>query len=86
MNARPQFSIKDLLWLMTLIGIGVGWYLDHRAATVREEADWDALTTLDYGLQGHPQSMKEFQGQLDQLEREASELGSGEATPQPATR
>lgn len=72
MNARPRFSIKDLLWLTALIAIGVGWYVDHQAAAVRQEADSDLLMTLDIGLQGHPQSMKEFQKELDELQNEAS--------------
>lgn len=85
-SKQVRFSIKDILWLTTLIGIGAGWYLDHRAATVREEADWDALSRIDTGLQLHPQSIKEFQEKLDQLEKEAIEMRSGEATQQSAAR
>jgi hypothetical protein len=27
---RPRFSIRDLLWLTLVIGVCVGWYLEHR--------------------------------------------------------
>lgn len=71
-SQQVRFSIKDLLWLMTLIGIGVGWYLDHQASAIRREADWNALSWIDTGLQLHPQSMKEFQKELDELQNEPS--------------
>jgi hypothetical protein len=57
---------------MTLIGIGVGWYLDHRAAKVRREADWDALSRIDTRLQTHEQSMRYFQQELDELQNGSS--------------
>ena len=25
-----RFTIRDLLWLMVVVGLGVGWWLDHR--------------------------------------------------------
>jgi hypothetical protein len=27
---RPQFSLRDLIWLILLSGLAMGWYLDHR--------------------------------------------------------
>ena len=33
--ARPKFSIRDLLWLMIVLGLALGWLLDHRRS--REE-------------------------------------------------
>lgn len=70
MNARPQFSIKDVLWLTALIGIGTGWYLDHQAAAVCQQADWDAVSIIDYGLQADKHYLKEFQKKLDELKRQ----------------
>lgn len=63
-----QFSIKDILWLTTLIGICAGWCLDHRAATVREEADWDALSRIDTTMQVQTHYLKDFQQKLDELQ------------------
>ncbi len=28
--ARPKFSIRDLLWAMIVLGLALGWLLDHR--------------------------------------------------------
>ncbi len=26
---RPRFSIRDLLWLTLVVGMAVGWWVDH---------------------------------------------------------
>jgi hypothetical protein len=65
-----RFLIKDVLWLTTLIGIGVGWYLDHSAAVARQQADWDALSRLDTTFQVQKHFLKEFQRELDELDRQ----------------
>jgi hypothetical protein len=70
MNARFHFSIRDILSFTVLAGIGVSWYLDHRAATIRAEADWDALSRIDTGLQAHAHFLKEFQKELNELQQE----------------
>jgi hypothetical protein len=33
-----RFTIRDLLWLMVVVGMGVGWWLEHqqRQATIDE--------------------------------------------------
>jgi hypothetical protein len=33
-----RFTIRDLLWLMVVVGMGVGWWLD-RAETIRLRED-----------------------------------------------
>jgi hypothetical protein len=30
-----RFTIRDVLWLMVVVGLGVGWWLDNRAAESR---------------------------------------------------
>jgi hypothetical protein len=67
-----RFSIKDLLWLTGLVGIAIGWYQDHRAGTIRQDADWESLSTLDCGMQISEQFLTEFQQQLNELESEPS--------------
>jgi hypothetical protein len=32
---KPKFTLRDLLWLMVVVGLALGWWLDHRA--LREE-------------------------------------------------
>jgi len=74
-NARSEqvrFSIKDLLWLTALSGIVVGWYLDHRAAMVRRQSDWDVLSKIDTSLQLHEQALRFFQKDLDELQNGSS--------------
>jgi TatA/E family protein of Tat protein translocase len=36
---RFQFSIRDLLWLIALIAVCVGWALDHRRLTTPPDYD-----------------------------------------------
>jgi hypothetical protein len=35
--ARRKFSIRDLIWLTLLVALAVAWWLDHRAASRREQ-------------------------------------------------
>jgi len=30
-----RFSIRDVLWLTVVVGLGLGWLLDHKAAADR---------------------------------------------------
>jgi hypothetical protein len=30
-----RFTIRDLLWLMVVVGLGVGWYADRQRAGVQ---------------------------------------------------
>lgn len=34
-----RFAIRDLLWLMVVVALALGWWLDHR----RQDQRWDAL-------------------------------------------
>lgn len=36
-----RFTIRDLLWLMVVVGLGVGWCVEHSASTQRS-AQWEA--------------------------------------------
>jgi DNA-binding transcriptional MerR regulator len=27
---KPTFTLRDLLWLMVVLGLSLGWWLDHR--------------------------------------------------------
>ena len=41
-----RFTIRDLLWLMVVVGLAVGWWLDHRAVGALRAHAWllrDAL-------------------------------------------
>jgi hypothetical protein len=35
-----MFTIRDLLWLIALIAMGLGWWLDHRKNYQRWEIDF----------------------------------------------
>jgi len=53
---RLRFTIRDLLWLVALIAVGLGWWVDHRelskppvyAVTVRKEDDFVITKTGDW--------------------------------------
>jgi hypothetical protein len=34
---RLRFTIRDLLWLMVVVALAVGWWLDHRQLSVADE-------------------------------------------------
>ena len=36
-----RFTIRDLLWLMVVVGMGVGWWVDHKAAMHTRQLDWE---------------------------------------------
>jgi hypothetical protein len=36
-----RFTIRDLLWLMVVVGMGVGWCVEHSAFR-RQSARWEA--------------------------------------------
>lgn len=39
-----RFTIRDLLWLMAVVGLGVGWWIEfHRSPTRRLEHRAEAL-------------------------------------------
>jgi hypothetical protein len=70
-----RFSIKDLLWLTALLGISIGWYLNHRTAAGRQEADREALSSIDTGLQRGAHLLKELQKELDELQSKSVTSG-----------
>jgi hypothetical protein len=34
-----SFGIRDLLWAMVVVGMGIGWWAQHRHATDKAEAE-----------------------------------------------
>jgi len=43
-----RFTIRDLLWLIALVGMGLGWRLDHRQiAKQRDKAVAEQASTLE---------------------------------------
>jgi hypothetical protein len=32
-NMKLRFSVRDLLWLVVVMALAVGWWLDHRRLT-----------------------------------------------------
>src|SRR4051794_18270144 len=66
-----RFTIRDLLWLMALIAISLGWWLDHRTSTRRfavMEEDRDKFHFAAQALRTHlmqaQQASDGFQKQL----------------------
>ena len=33
-----RFTIRELLWLMVVVGLAVGWWVEHRKALLDEQA------------------------------------------------
>ena len=40
-----RFAIRDLLWLTTVIALGIGWWIDHRGRMIAERnaKKWEDL-------------------------------------------
>ena len=56
---KIQFSIRDLLLIMAIFGLAVGWWLDHRLQS--EGRRWaDVQRDMAIGM---------FERQADQLDR-----------------
>ena len=49
-----RFTIRDLLWLMVVVGMGFGWWLDHRRVGLAP----DQLQTLIDILASHGLSVE----------------------------
>ena len=42
-----RFTIRDLLWLMVVVGLAVGWIVDRRIVAVR---NWEKMNRRDTAL------------------------------------
>lgn len=80
MRAVFRFTIKDLLWLMVVVGLGFGWWLDHRDTKARYAEQiraWDQHARAGWGAYSRLQwetytSRPEYQAAL-QKQREMEE-------------
>ena len=44
---KPKFAIRDLLWLMVVLGLALGWVVDHRRLQQRiTEIQWAWLSSI----------------------------------------
>jgi len=43
-----RFTIRDLLWLMMVVGMGVGWWTEHRALLLCRQHLNYAVTEANY--------------------------------------
>jgi len=52
-----RFTIRDVLWLMVVVALALGWWLDHRKAQRRFQAirDWAGIELQDW----YPEEMFE---------------------------
>jgi len=48
---RPKFTTRDLLWLMVVVGMGVGWLLEYRRSPTRQ-LEFRAAA-LEQAIKGH---------------------------------
>ena len=81
-----RFTIRDVLWLMIVVGLAVGWWLDKRALT-RAQTQVHTLKTLVVAhiqlIEDTKRAKREHVALLeDQLESLAKELAEKN---QPAT-
>ena len=45
---RPQLSVRDLLWLVVVVGIGVAWWLDR--SSLNQQINLERLRTSGSAL------------------------------------
>jgi hypothetical protein len=41
-----RFTIRDLLWLMVVVGLAVGWWLEYRKFSLEEKAALEIARTM----------------------------------------
>jgi len=39
-----RFSIRDVLWLTVVVGLGIGWWADHRELSARAAISSEWMT------------------------------------------
>jgi hypothetical protein len=45
-----RFTIRDVLWLMVVVGLAIGWWVDHRATDSRLRQSHRDNLELQYRL------------------------------------
>lgn len=45
-----RFTIRDLLWLVLVVALGVGWWLDRQAAMTKSRQMYDQAERLRQSL------------------------------------
>ncbi len=46
----PQFSLRDLFWLVALVAMGSGWWVDHRKQMADKRVLFDAVYEAGFGF------------------------------------
>jgi hypothetical protein len=46
MNRLTRFSLREILWMTVVIGLALGWWLDHRRLTWQVDRADDAVEAL----------------------------------------
>jgi hypothetical protein len=52
-----RFTIRDVLWLMMVVGLSVGWWLDHSATYKLAESYRSELWTAKSNAEMHLQAI-----------------------------
>ena len=53
----PQFTLRDLLWLLLVVGFALGWWLERQ----RDRAAWEVYkSTLEHGAQQSQETSSEL--------------------------
>jgi hypothetical protein len=47
-----RFTIRDLLWLMVVVGLACGWWMDRRTSSKQHDEDRDTILEQNGELQG----------------------------------
>jgi hypothetical protein len=47
-----RFTIRDVLWLMVVAGVGLGWWASYQKSKAEEQRLVDMLMTQEIDLQG----------------------------------
>jgi hypothetical protein len=55
-----RFTIRDVLWLTVVVGLALGWGLDHRASGIRERDIRRQWVLSSMGEQLYKQQLEEL--------------------------
>jgi hypothetical protein len=82
---RPQFSLRDLIWLVLLCSMAAGWFADHKVQKKRADDieaklfDERSQRIMETASRGRLESQLEW-AENDLRQRQNNPFGSGMVT------
>jgi len=76
-----RFTIRDVLWLMVVVGLGVGWWVDRSSLSERLDHDEKIIGGLKLLDKLNPSWQEELAGYIETLAKKNSAAPSTDNRP-----